>query len=73
MKTKLIQIRIKESQLGKLNEIQAKLETLNTSETIRACINIAYEILFEKEKYLINFYDIKHSLLLKWLKDKGKC
>lgn len=70
IKTHPIQFRIKESQLSKLKEIQAKLETLDNSETLRSCIDIAYNILCEEEQYLINFYDIKSSKLLKWLKEK---
>jgi hypothetical protein len=69
MKNRLIQIRIKESQEGKLHEIQQHLKIKDNSEVIRACIDISYCFLFEKERYLIDFYDIKRSLLYKWIKE----
>ena len=67
MSQETINLRVKESQLGKLNEIQAVINTTNHSETIRACIDIAYNATCEDAKYLINFWNIKRSRLLTWL------
>lgn len=72
MKNHLIHTRIKESQQGKLNEIKEHLKTKDDSETIRASIDIAYSFLFEKEQYLIDFYNIKKSLLYKWIMEENK-
>lgn len=70
MKSSVLHARIKECQRSKLNELQAELKTEDDSQTIRACIDIAYNVVAEHEKYLINFYNIKKSRLYKWVKEQ---
>lgn len=69
----VVQARINNCQYSKLKSLQDKLKTRDSSETMRAIIDISYSILFEKkDKYLINFYNIKDSLLYQWIKGEEK-
>lgn len=65
MKHPIVQVRVKESQESKLNEIREKLKLKDNSEALRKCIDITYGQLFEDGTYLINFYDLKKSKLYK--------
>lgn len=70
MKEKTIHTRLDEIQLSKINAIAKRFKLKNESEAMRASINVAYNCIFENEEYLIDFYNIRGSLLWKWLNKK---
>ena len=65
----MIHARLNQLAEKRLKELEDKL-SVNESEAIRISISIAHGAIFEKDKYLVNFYDLRESKLHEWLTEQ---